>query len=101
MDDTSVTTEPTKIDVVAAPVVSVEEHINNSLGKVRVIFERASDRITALKKGEKVPATKLAEELSPEFGIAWAQLYPILKIMFDGYPGVKILKGAHGGIYKL
>jgi hypothetical protein len=29
------------------------------------------------------------------------QLYPTLKFLIDGYPGVKVSRGAHGGIERL
>lgn len=77
------------------------KHIEESLSKIRTIFEKASTRIEALNKGEKVPATKLADDLAKELGMTGPQLYPTLKILFDGYPGVEIKKGAHGGIIKL
>lgn len=76
------------------------KHVEDSLQKIRVIFEKASTRIEALKQGEKIPATKLAEELANEIGMTGPSLYPTIKFLLDGYPGVKILRGAHGGICK-
>ena len=76
-------------------------HIDLSLSKIRTIFEKASTRIEALKPGEKVPATTLAADIAKEYGMTGPQLYPTLKFLFDGYPGVVIKKGAHGGIEKL
>jgi hypothetical protein len=70
------------------------------MAKIRSIFEKASTRIEALKPGEKVPATVLADELAKEIGMTGPQLYPTLKFLFDGYPGVDVRKGAHGGIFK-
>lgn len=77
------------------------QHIEDSLTKIRSIFEKASQRIEDLKPGEKIPATKLAEDLSKEFGTTGPSLYPVLKYLFDGYPGIKIARGAHGGLIKL
>ena len=77
------------------------DHVENSLAKIRTIFEKASERIEALKVGEKIPATVLADDLAKEHGMTGPQLYPTLKFLFDGYPGVDIRKGAHGGIVKL
>lgn len=77
------------------------KHIEDSLAKVRPIYERASARIEALKIGEKIPATKLAEELAAEFGTTGPALYPTLKFLLTGYPGVSVTRGAHGGITKL
>jgi hypothetical protein len=80
--------------------MSNTQHVEDSLAKIRVIFEKASDRIEALKPGEKVPATKLAEELAKECGTTGPSLYPVLKYLLDGYPGVEIKRGAMGGIYR-
>lgn len=77
------------------------EHVDNALAKIRPLFEKARLRIEALKPGEKIPATKLAEELANEIGMKGASLYPTLRFLFDGYPGVKISRGAHGGILRL
>lgn len=79
---------------------TVNDHIELSLDKVRAIYIKASDRIEALKPGEKVPATKLAEELAVELGTTGPALYPVLKYLLDNYPGVSIKKGAQGGIIK-
>lgn len=82
-------------------------HIDASLDKVRAIYEKASARIEALRPptatqpGEKIPATVLAAEIAKEIGMTGPQLYPTLKFLFDGYPGVKISRGAHGGIEKV
>ena len=69
--------------------------------KIRPIFEKAREQIDALKPGEKIPATTLAENLAKPLGMTQAQLYPTLKFLFDGYPGVEVRRGAHGGIFKL
>lgn len=79
-----------------------KQHIETVLNqRIRPIFEKAAERIDALKPGEKVPATELAKELAKEVGMTGPQLYPTLKLLFDNYPGVVIKKGAHGGIEKL
>ena len=77
-----------------------KDHIDNSLSKIRILFEKASDRIDAIPNGGKIPATKLAEEIGNEVGITGATLYPVLKFLFEGYPGVEIKRGAKGGIVK-
>ncbi len=76
-------------------------HVDASLDKIRVFFEKASAQIEAIPPGEKIPATTLADEIAKAHGMTGPQLYPTLKFLFDDYPGVDILKGAHGGIYKL
>ena len=78
-----------------------EKHVEFSLNKIRSIFSRTSECIEAIPVGEKIPATKLAEDLAKEIGMTGPGLYPTIKFLLDGYPDVKILKGAHGGILKL
>ena len=76
----------------------VEQHIENALNEVRALFVKAATRIEAIKPGEKIPATKLADTLAKEIGKTGAQVYPVLTCLIVGYPGVEIKKGAHGGI---
>lgn len=78
-----------------------KQHVEDSLTKIRILFEKASALIEALPPGEKIPATKLAEDIAKEYGMTGAQLYPTLLFLFKDYPGVIIKKGAHGGIMKL
>lgn len=75
-----------------------DQHIDNSLLKIRAIYVKAVERLEALAPGEKVAATALAAELATEFGLSGAALYPTLKFLFDGYPYFDILRGAHGGL---
>lgn len=82
------------------PITTADQHIEASLAKIKVYFMEASARIEALKGTEKVPATRLAEEIASNHNLTGPSLYPILKVLFDGYPGVEISKGAHGGIRK-
>jgi|SRR5579885_1336065 len=76
-----------------------KDHVELSLDKVRAIFEKASTIIEAIPKGQKIPATTLAENLAKEIGMTGPQLYPTLKLLIDNYPGRWIKRGAHGGIY--
>jgi hypothetical protein len=76
------------------------QHIETSLAKIRTIFEAAVKHIDAIKPGEKLPATTLAEMVAEEFGITGG-LYPTLKFLITDYPGVDVRRGARGGIYKL
>ncbi len=82
--------------------MSATDHINAASNKIINIFKLASDRIEALKPGEKVPATKLAEDLAKEVGgdMTGPKLYHTLKFLFDDYPGVVVKRGAVGGIYR-
>lgn len=76
-------------------------HVESSLDKIRVIFEALSNRIESMKSGEKIPATQLSKELGEQFGTTGPTLYPLLKYVLDGYPGVTITRGSKGGITKL
>lgn len=82
-------------------MATAQDHVESSLDKVRQIYLKAVSRIESLKPGEKIPATELAKELAAEVGMTGPQLYPTLKFLFDGYPGVEIKKGAQGGIVKV
>lgn len=76
------------------------DHVETSLDKIRKIFEKASERVEQLQPGEKVPATVLASQLGEEFGMSGPQLYPVLRFLFDGYPGILVRRGAHGGLLR-
>jgi len=76
-------------------------HVDLTLAKLRPILEKASARIEAIPPGQKIPATELASQLAKEIGKTGPQFYPILKELLEGYPGIDVRAGAHGGIYKL
>ena len=78
-----------------------KQHIENSLANIRVMFEETAGRIEALKPGEKIPATKLAQDIAELHDLTGPQLYPVLLFLFKDYPNVEIRRGAHGGIFKL
>lgn len=87
---------------------NVTAHIEASLDKIRDLYRHAAGIIETIKVGEKIPATKLAEQLAEQLTERLGKdfdngpaLYPILKILFKGYPNVEIRRGAHGGIFKL
>lgn len=82
-------------------MIDTDQHIENSLDDIRKIFKEAAKHIDAIEPGCKIPATALAETLAKQFDTKGPQLYPVLKYLFNNYPGVKILRGAHGGIMKL
>ena len=76
----------------------VEQHIENALNEVRALFVKAATRIEAIKPGEKIPATKLADTLAKEIGKTGPQIYTVLSYLTAGYPGIEVKRGAHGGI---
>lgn len=73
-------------------------HVEQSINEVRSLYLKAATRIEAIKPGEKIPATQLAEDLAKEYGKTGPQIYPILLLLIKNYPGVVVRKGAHGGI---
>ena len=81
--------------------MAVKKHIESSLDKIRVIFQKASEKIEALKVGQKIPATVLADDIAKDCDMTGPQLYPTLLFLIRGYPGVEVKRGAHGGIYKI
>lgn len=87
---------------------AIQQHIEKALNEIRVqIFDKAAARILALKDDEKVPATKLAEDLGRELiqddgkPMTGPQVYPTLKFFLKGLPCFEITRGAHGGIKPL
>lgn len=79
----------------------IVQHIEATLNEVRQLFMEAATQIEELKVGEKIPATQLAADLAKTRGQTGPQIYPVLKILFKGYPNVEVARGAHGGIKKL
>jgi hypothetical protein len=83
-------------------MISKDQHIDNVLAnRIRPLLEEAAAEIERLKPGEKILATELAKLVAERHGMTGPQLYPILKMMFSGYPGVNVQRGARGGIFKL
>ena len=80
---------------------NTETHIEETLNKFRGWFHSASEKIDVLKPGEHIAATKLAEDIGTANGMTWAQFYPFLRVMLNGYPGVLVKTGSKGGIWKL
>jgi len=78
----------------------VTDHVEAGLSKIREIFEKAVARIEEIKPGEKIPATRLAQDIAAEYDMTGPELYPTLLHLFRGYPGVEIRRGAHGGIFR-
>lgn len=79
---------------------TIKTHVDQVLDDIRGIYMQAAERIEALRPGEKLPATSLAEDLARGLGQTGPQLYPVVKRLLDGYPGTTLKRGAHGGIYK-
>jgi len=68
------------------------------------MFDAVSVYIEAMKPNEKVPATVLAKQMAEqltEFNMTGPQIYPLIKIVLDGYPGIEVKRGATGGVRKL
>jgi hypothetical protein len=77
------------------------QNIDVALGKVRDLYLRVSEEIEKMKPGEKIAATKLTATIATELGTTGPTIYPILKILYDNYPGITFKKGAQGGLEKM
>jgi len=104
---------------------AVMTHIDGAVDEIRDMFIRAAERIEALKTGEKVAGTTLANTIANEITaeniaslvasgmtqtdadavkeakIMGPAMYAILKQLFIGYPNTELKRGAQGGIIKL
>jgi hypothetical protein len=80
----------------------VLNHIEQSLNNVRDIFIKIAEHVEKINPGERLPSTKLADEVGAELGLTGSSLYPIMRLLTDvGYPGIKNMKGRYGGLYRL
>lgn len=79
-----------------------DQHLQMVLqSRILPMLQDASDVIKALKVGEKVPATTLADKIAERHNMKGPSFYPMLKLLIQDYPGVRVLRGAKGGIEKL
>lgn len=88
-------------DTLDTSISDIDQHVEASLDSIRVIFKRVQKIIDEMKAGDAIPATKLAADIAPEYGLTGPALYPTLRFLFKDYPGVVITRGAKGGIKKL
>ena len=81
----------------------VKKHIEDSLAKIRVVFEKAAERIESIPADgkSKIPGTTLAAEVGKEFGVPGPTMYPTMLFLYKDYPDTICKKGAHGGIYRV
>jgi len=79
---------------------NISNHINNSLNFVKKIFERASEILESVKPGQTLTMTKLSSRLAEEFGMQDLQIYNLLKIFSNDYPGFEYRRGSKGGFYR-
>jgi hypothetical protein len=79
----------------------MHQHIENKLSFLRTIFEEVANRIEALKLGERMPATLLAQTIAAKYEMTGTTLYPTLLIFLKGYPNIKLHRGRNGGIERL
>lgn len=80
---------------------NIENHIDESLLKIRKIFEAAAEKIEAIELDKRLPATELAKDLGEQFNLEGPQIYPTIKFLLENYPNIKIKRGAHGGIHRI
>ena len=78
-----------------------DQHIEETLNKVRDIYNDVASQLNSLKSGEKIAATELARQVGIKYGLTGPQLDPTLLILInDKYPGIEVRRGSLGGIYK-
>lgn len=77
------------------------QDIEVALGTIRNFFLEAQQHIDTMKVGDKVPATKLAEQIAQHHEMTGPQLYPVLKFFFDVCSDLNVKRGAHGGLFKV
>lgn len=77
------------------------KNVESALDLIRPIFEEAQATIDTMKIGDKVPATKLAQQIAEHHGQTGPQLYPTLKVFFDSHDELEVRRGAHGGLFKV
>lgn len=77
------------------------QDVETALNKVRTFFLEVQEHIDAMKVGDKVPATKLADAIARRHDMTGPQLYPLLKVFFDNCQELLVKRGAHGGLFKI
>jgi hypothetical protein len=77
------------------------QHIELKLTLVKTLFEEVSDRIDALKPGERLPLTNYSKSIASKYGLSGPQLYPIMLLLTKDYPGTKTRHGKNGGLVKM
>lgn len=77
------------------------QDVETALNKVRTFFLEVQEHIDAMKVGDKVPATKLADAIARRHDMTGPQLYPVLKFFFDTCTELNVKRGAHGGLFKI
>jgi hypothetical protein len=78
-----------------------KQYVEDALNKIRPFYDEVAAHIDTMKVGDKVPATKLAEQIAERHGLTGPQLYPTLKFLFDTCPELVVKRGAHGGLFKI
>jgi hypothetical protein len=79
----------------------INQHLDLATQKIRQIFNKTSDRLEQVKPGETLTVGKLSSDVGAEVGLTRGQVYPILVMMLDNYPGFKRKKGSSGGMERL
>lgn len=77
------------------------QFVDSALALIRPLFDEAQAYIDTMKVGDKVPATKLAQQIAERHGMTGPQLYPTLKFFFDNHDELEVRRGAHGGLFKV
>jgi hypothetical protein len=84
-------------------------HVELSLERIRVIFKAFANELDKLIAGhgpeDRVRIVEWCErycaDKSNNCNMAAAQLYPTLCYLLEGYPGIEVKRGRHGGAYRI
>jgi hypothetical protein len=79
----------------------IEDHIEKTLDAVRTIYKQTADIIATLKSGEKIATTELATQVAKNYGKTGPQMYPIILMVVNEFPGTTRKRGVKGGVWKL
>lgn len=80
----------------------LNRHIDSKTEWMRHLFQMAGEVIRELPDGKKIfvkdLCALLGSKLEPPMDAA--QIYPVVRLFIEGCPGVYLLKGRSGGLYK-
>lgn len=80
----------------------IRDHINTRIAEIDKIYSEAAEIIDKMSDGEKILlkdlCTRIGDKLEPTRG--FTEVYPVIRLFLEGCPGVSLLRGRAGGLYK-
>lgn len=77
-----------------------KQHLDNALLQVRKMFTATTTYISGMRVGDRMPASKISEIVSKEFGLNGAKFYTINSLIMDNFPGTSIGFGKNDGGFR-